>query len=417
MGHGVRRLVAFGALGALAASGGCSSQNAAICQAPQGSDAAAQALAKADTTFAVAFYPPASKAAGDGSNVILSPYSVTAVMAMLDAGAAGETASQIQSVLALPGSGTAEAPAYAALACGDESNGSADGNQLTVVNSLWGQKGMKYEARFLSTLATGYMAPFQQVDFMGDVAGATDAIDKWVSTETQGLITDLFQPGDLDVSTRLVVVNAIYFKGTWADGFDPNQTTPQPFTLSDGSVVDVPTMSATVTVSEGSGKGFSLAEIPYQGGKMALDVLLPDFDVGLAKLETSLTASDLATVLGHLSVVQGALLELPKFSFKTRVDLGPVLSGMGMTDAFLPTKADLSGIDGAHDLYVSKVVQEATVEVDEQGTVASAATGGSAGADSLDELAVDRPFLFLIRDTITGSVLFMGRVEDPRQGS
>jgi serpin B len=333
-------------------------------------------------------------------------------------GAVGETATQIQTVLDLPASGAAVAPAYAALACSDETHGSANGNQLSVANSLWGQKGTAFEASFLSTLATGYGAPLQQVDFVADAAGATSTIDQWVSGETQGAIPALFQPGEIDASTRIVLVNAVYFKGTWATGFDPSQTAPQPFTLGDGSVVDVPTMEGTVGVSQGTGAGFSVVEVPYQGGQIAIDFLVPTG--ALPALEASLTESALSAALASLKTQGSVDLLLPKFSFDTRVVLNPVLAGLGMPDAFMSGAANFSGIDGMQDLYVSLVVQQAMIEVDEQGTIAAAATGVVGGINAValpQTVRIDHPFLFLLRDTSTGSVLFMGRVEDPRAGS
>jgi serpin B len=408
------RLVTPGALLVVAATG-CQSSKPAVCSAPQGDGAAAQSLARDDTTFAVAFYPPAAAAVGAGKNVILSPYSAATALTMLDVGAAGATATQIQTVLDLPSGGAAVAPSYAALACEDETHGSADGNQLSVANSLWGQKGMAFQASFLSTLAGGYSAPLQQVDFQTDAAGATTTIDQWVSGETQGAIPKLFQPGDLDAQTRLVLVNAVYFKGTWAAGFDASATKPQPFTLADGSQVQVPTMDGTVGLSQAVGAGFSVVEVPYQGGQIAIDFLLPDGD--LPALEASLTPAALLGALGKLRAQTGVELFLPRFSFATHLILNPVLSGMGMPDAFTPGVADLSGIDGQRDLYVSIVVQQAMIEVDEEGTIAAAATGVGARDFSVavtPTLRIDHPFLFLLRDTATGSLLFMGRVEDPR---
>ena len=401
---------------ALATAPGCHPEQPlpAVCSVSRGSDAAAQALAGDDTAFALAFFPPAAQAAGAGKNVILSPYGVSAVLSMLDVGAAGETAAQIESTLSLPGSGAAVAPAYAMLACADENDGSSDGNQLSIANALWGQESMPFQASFLSTLATGYSAPLQQADFVHDAGGATDDINQWVSTRTQGAIPTLFHPGELDASTRLVLVNAVYFRGTWATGFDPSATRPQAFTLEDGSQVPVATMDGTMTLSQGTGDGFSVVEVPYKGGAVAIDFLLPDAQ--LSALEASLTPAALATSLGSLHA-QEAELFLPRFSFTTHLVLNPVLSGMGMTDVFLPAKADLSGIDGQHDLFVSLVVQQAMIEVDEQGTVAAAATGVSVGVNAVAlplAVRVDKPFLFLLRDTRTGSVLFMGHVEDPR---
>jgi len=334
-------------------------------------------------------------------------------------GAEGETATQIQTVLHLPGGGAAVAPSYAALACADETDGSSHGNQLSIANSLWGQQGMAFQPSFLSVLADGYSAPLQQVDFKGDASGATSTIDGWVSDHTQGKIPTLFQPGDLDASTRLVLVNAVYFNGVWAKGFSSSKTMPRSFTLGDGTQVQVPTMDGNVSLAQGSGQGFSVVELPYQGGAMVMDFLLPEGD--LATLEASLTADDLDAALRGVAAPQTFELFVPKFSFTTRMVLNPVLAGLGMPDVFNPETANLSGIDGKEDLFVSLVVQQAFVEVDEQGTVAAAATGTSVGLALVSSgpvpLVIDHPFLFLVRDRNTGSLVFMGRVEDPRSSA
>ena len=430
MGHSVRSTFAPVAVLALAAAPACgprgvdppvdpSEDPPVVCSASQGASAAALSLAGDDTSFALALFPPAAAAVGAGQNVILSPYGVSAVLSMLDVGAAGETATQIESALSLPGSGAAVAPAYASLACADESDGSSNGNQLSIANALWGQQGTPFQASFLSTLARGYSAPLQQADFVHDAGGATNDINQWVSTETEGAIPTLFQPGQLDASTRLVLVNAVYFKGTWATGFDPDATAPLPFTLEGGSQVPVPTMDGTMTLSQGTGNGFEVVEVPYKGGAMAIDILLPSGG-SLATLEASLTPAALQAALASLATTKDVELFLPRFSFSTRLVLNPVLTGLGMSDVFRADRANLSGVDGAQDLSVSVVVQQAMIEVDEQGTVAAAATGVgviTAVAQTPSAVHVDHPFLFVLRDTRTGSVLFMGHVEDPRAGS
>jgi serpin B len=412
-----RRCLAPCAILASLALSGCKSKPA-VCDAPQGGAADVQGLAQADTAFALAFYPPAAAAAG-GQNVILSPYSVSSTLKMLDVGAAGETDTQIRTVIGVPGGGAAAAPGYAALACTDETDGSSNDNQLSIANALWGQTGMPFQPSFLSVLASGYEAPLQQVDFTGDAAGATDTINGWVSGRTQGKIPQLFMPGDLDGNTRLVLANAMYFNGVWASGFSPSATSMQPFTLGDGTMVSVPTMQGTVSVAQGVSQGFVVIELPYKGGTMVMDFLLPGG--ALADLEASLTADGLRGALAGLGLPSKVVLHLPKFSFSTRVVLNPVLAGLGMPDAFDMGKADLSGIDGNKDLYVALVVQQAFVEVDEQGTVAAAATGASVSlkteTQGPPDVLIDQPFLFLVRDTGTGSLLFMGRVGDPRAGS
>jgi serpin B len=395
----------------------------AVCGAPQGSPAAVQSLQAANTSFAVAFYEPAVTTAGVGKNAIVSPYSVSTVLTMTSVGAAGETATQMQAVLRLPDTGTNVAPAYAALACQNETDGASNSNQLSIANALWGQQGKTFESAFLSVLSGGYAAPLHQVDFAGNPSGATSTIDDWVSNETQSKIRSLLQAGDVDSSTRLVLVNAVYFKGQWDDGFDPNGTSPRPFTLSDGTIVQVPTMSGAVHFGfghgGGAGSGFAVYELPYKGRSLVMDFLVPSGS--LSDFEASLTPDALSGALASLGSPESENLFLPKFSITTRLSLSPVLAGMGMPDVLDPAKADLSGMDGMRDLYVGTVVQEALVEVDEQGSVANASTAVvvntplcSACPGEPLNFAIDSPFLFLVRDTKTGSILFMGRVEDPR---
>jgi serpin B len=318
-----------------------------VCGAPQGSGASAENLAAADTAFAVAFFPPAvAAAAGPDANVILSPYGVSAAMTMVDVGAAGRTQSQIESVLHLPSSGVAEAPAYAALQCGDESDGTSNGNSLFIANALFAQKGFPFEQSFESALQMGYDAPLQQVDFAGNATAATGQVNSWVSSKTQGMVPALLGASDVDASTRLVIANAIYFKGVWANGFDPRQTGPAPFTLQDGSQVSVPTMSGTVAMGYSWESALTVAELPYKGGALAMDFFMPSMAGGLAAFESTLTPSSLSAALAKLVSEGQVVLFLPKFSFTTHVELGPVLAGMGMTDAFDPMLANLSAMDG-----------------------------------------------------------------------
>lgn len=187
-------------------------------------------------------------------------------MMMVDVGAAGETASQIETALHLPGSGTAEAAAYGGLACGTQADGSSNGNALDVANALWGQQGVSFETAFLNVLAQGYGAPLQTVDFASDPTAATTTINNWVSQATQGDITSLLGPNDVDADTRLVLVNAVYFKGTWATGFDPTMTASQPFTLADGSQTMVTTMTGTIQTSVAYSSKLTVVELPYKGG-------------------------------------------------------------------------------------------------------------------------------------------------------
>jgi serpin B len=288
---------------------------------------------------------------------------------------------------------------------------------------MWAQQGKTFQHAFISLLENGYAAPLKQVDFAADPSAATSMIDQWVSTQTQGKIPSLLQPGDVDAGTRIVLVNAVYFAGAWQNGFDPSQTSPQPFTLSNGTRVSVPTMGGSVTAGgstlqmKSNGPWVTTLELPYKGGALAMDVIMPGGS--LSEFEASLTSETLTKAIDSAaSDPRQMQVAMPKFSFTTRVALAPVLAAMGMKDVFDPKTADLSGMDGQHDLYVSHVVHQAFVQVDEQGTVAAAATGGSVGIDAtVEPTTINQPFLFVIRDTTNGSILFLGHVEDPEQGS
>jgi serpin B len=391
---------------------------APICSAARGDTAAATQLVASNTAFGVALYGKVASTVTAGQNIILSPYSVAASLTMLDVGAAGETDTQIRTVLHLPESGANVAPAWVSVACQDETDGSYAGNHLSIADAVWGQQGVAFDPTFLSVLATGFGAPLQQVDFLGDPSAAASTINHWIEQQTLGTIPAALQPGDLDQMTRIVLVNAIAFKGTWDTGFQPSQTTARAFTLSDGTRVLVPTMSGDVNLGIGYSSTGSLTvyELTYASGALAMDFLVPAGS--LSTLEASLTADSLSAALGSIGAASEQAFYLPRFSFTTRLALDPLLSAMGMPDVFVPQTANLSGIDGATDLSVSHVIQQVFVAVDEQGTTATAATVVSSGCASLaaSPLAVDRPFLFLIRDRNNGSILFVGRVEDPRQG-
>jgi serpin B len=386
----------------------------AACSAPQSDLSSAKALATANTTFSLAMYPKTVAQAGTTANLIVSPYSASVALTLLQGGAAGQTAAQIQAALDLPGNAKSIAPAYATLACTDETDGSSSGNTLTISNAVWAQKGMTLMKPFVSLLASGYAAPLQQTNFANATAAVAD-IDGWVSHATDGQIPQLLRPSDVSINTRLVLVNAVYFHGAWATAFDPSDTAPAPFTLADGTKTNVPTMSGSgITASGSIGANLTALELPYKGGAIVMDFLMPSGS--LTEFEAGLTSESLDSALHGMSKSQFDI-SLPKFSFKNSLRLIPILEQLGMLDVFMPHVADLSGIDGTRDLYVNLVVQDAMVEVDEQGTVAAAATAvevsQTTGVVEALSIVIDRPFLFLIRDVSTGSVLFMGRVENP----
>jgi serpin B len=240
-------------------------------------------------------------------------------------------------------------------------------------------------------------------------------VNQWVADSTQQQITDLLPVGIISPETRLVLTNAVYFKADWLTPF--NAKSPMGvFHAPAGDVPNATMMRGPEAVELWSGAGYKAAALPYSGDTTSMIVVVPDagtFDA----FEQALTGDSLGAILDGRSTATLGALTLPRFKFVTKTDLVETLQALGMKQAFQPGEADLSGIDGTHDLYVSDVVHQATIGVDEEGTVASAATAvvGGRASVALNALVVDRPFLFLIRDDATGAILFQGRVLDPTQ--
>jgi hypothetical protein len=243
-------------------------------------------------------------------------------------------------------------------------------------------------------------------------------INQWVAQKTQGLIVNLLGPGMVTKLTRLVLVNAIYFKGAWASQFSTNDTTVQPFYVAPNQTVNVPLMNQTESVGYYQSDSLQAVELPYRSN-VTMVVLLPKDPGGLAQLEASLTPQELAQVLTNMAG-QPVEVFLPKFNLQMTANLVPDLESLGMTDAFTNGVADFSGMDGTNDLSIAVVVHKAFVDVDEAGTVAAAATGVVIGIAAVPPVPAappvfraDHPFLFMIRDTLSGSILFLGRVAVP----
>ena len=353
-----------------------------------------------------------------GGNLFSSPLSVATALAMAYAGARGETATQMANVLHLSQTPAAMESAFAALLSDLNAAGQAGGFSLSVADALWAQQGLPLAADFASAMQSDFGGALKQVDFAHDPAGATQTINDWVSQQTNGKIKDLFAPGALNELTRLVLTNAIYFKGKWATAFNPKQTHDASFTLGSGQQVSAPTMHITGDYRYMQKDGFQVVELPYADGRLAMDVLLPSQSVGLEGLDVSALPSDLNAWLQGLTPEQVAV-SLPKFTMTTKFNLIPALGALGMADAFTPS-ADFSGMTDAEKFLINQVVHKAFINVDETGTEAAAATGIGITMSAIIEpvfFDANHPFLFLIRDTQTGSELFTGQVENPLEQS
>ncbi|MBN2083744.1 MAG: serpin family protein [Anaerolineales bacterium] len=386
--------------------------------APQVADADLADLVRGNNEFAFALYP--QLAAGD-ENVFYSPYSISIALAMTYAGAKGETAAQMAQALHFLLPADRLHPAFNKLALELESRSNSEDLEpdqvfrLNVANSLWGQAGFAFEQDFLDTLAANYAAGMRLVDYEQDAEAARQKINEWVSQSTNQKIKDIIPQGALDALTRLVLANAVYFKAAWLHSFEPDSTHPGSFRLLDGTAVDVPMMHEQASLSTTTGDGYRAIELPYAGWQLSMLILLPD-EGEFGDVEARLNAEFLEGTLAAMKWGQ-VVLTLPKYKYEWSLSMADGLEALGMRDAFDPQAADLSGMDGRRDLYVTDVLHKAFVAVDEAGTEAAAATTVIVGATSMPadpiEFKIDRPFFFLIRDNPTGTILFMGRVMNP----
>ena len=370
-------------------------------------------LVSGNTDFALRLYQRLSREEG---NLFFAPYSISTALAMTYAGARGETEGQMARTLGFSLPQAELHPAFNALSQELGRGEETEGFRLHLANALWGQTGYSFRQEFLDLLARSYGAGMELVDYTRDPEGARRAINEWAEKKTEGKIKDLVPRGEINEATRLVLANAVYFDAKWLHPFRKASTGRAPFALPSGRKVEVDTMHATLPAGYAEDRGWQVVELPYQHESMGMDVLLPP-EGALAASERSLDAARLSSLLGGLEPRE-VTLALPKFSYESRFKLNDTLAAMGMPDAFGSGRTDFSGMDGTRRLFIQFVVHKALVRVDEEGTEAAAATavgmGGRAAPGEVVRVTVDRPFLFLIRDTRSGTILFLGRVVDPR---
>lgn len=376
------------------------------------------ALERGNTAAALNLYRQLAATPG---NVFFSPYSISTALAMASAGARSETLTQILAVLQqrLPPDAmhrAMNALNLALLAPRPFPPGSTgEPLQLQFANSMWAQSGYHIEPGFLDVLARAYGAALNTADYQHDAAGAVRAINRWADANTNHKIPQLLS--QLDPATRLVLVNALYFKASWIQPFDAAQTRSGPFHTANRTTVTVPFMHATLETGYASGDGWQAVDLPYVGNA-SMTFIVPDAG-RLDDFERSLDAAQLDRILQSLQPTE-VTLALPKLHLSDQADLTRILQQLGMTDALRSGSADFSGITGNRDLYVSQVVHQATIDLDEKGTEAAAATGvlmATSGASRQAHIELDHPYLLLVRDHVTGTILFLGRVNDPTQTS
>lgn len=372
------------------------------------------AVINANNQFAFDLYAELRKSA-EGKNVFFSPYSISTALAMTYEGARGKTAEEMQSVFHFPTDGKLRKSAFAAIH--NQLNKPDSKFKLSIANSLWAQKDYKFLSEYLTTLQQYYAGKATNLDFVGATEESRGTINKWVEDKTNDKIKNLLPQGSLTPLTRLVLTNAIYFKGTWIKQFDKSQTKDGDFRVSSTSTIKVPMMhpadkNATFNYAETS--DLKILEMPYEGGKLSMLVLLPKGDLSL--LEPSLSLDKINDWKSKLREQRVDVL-MPKFTLDTKYPMNGTLAQMGMPTAFDEDRADFSGMTGAKSLYISAVIHQAFVDVNEEGTEAAAATAvvmsGKSVPPPVPIFRADHPFIFVIQDKANGNILFIGRVANP----
>lgn len=378
-------------------------------------DPATNAVAAADTAFALDLYHQLAAAPG---NLFFSPYSLSRLLALAAAGARGPTATELDAALHLDRPADQLAAGYADLTKALQA-AAGDDIDLVTADSLWVQNQYPLRPEYLQTVRIQFGADAMPADFVHNTDAARAAINSWVGTQTRGKIPELIGPGVLNAATRVVLCDAIYFKGKWEHQFKPQQTDAAPFRVAGNAIVSVPTMHQTSVFRSVHLAGVGLLELPYLGQRYSMVVILPDAVDGLAGVEQQLTAEQLHLWLAQLDPAGGVetAVYLPRFTARQNLQLAAQLQHLGLSKAFDPAAADFSGMTGNRDLFLSEVLHQAFVNVDEEGTEAAAASAAvmlGMSMAKVPEFRVDHPFLFLIRDNATGTILFLGRVTDPR---
>ncbi|MBI3167663.1 MAG: serpin family protein, partial [Chloroflexi bacterium] len=380
-------------------------------------DADLQTLVDGNNAFALDLYQTLRS---QDENLILSPFSISLALAMTYAGAHGETETQMADVLNFSSQEQMH-PAFNALDLALEENPivvdkDQEPMQLSIANSVWAEQTFTFKPDFLDTLSVNYGAGVHLLDFINNPDPSRKEINNWVSDETKDKIKDLLPENSITTDTKMVLVNAIYFKADWLSPFDANDTHDGTFKLLDGSEVTVRMMEHHLEIPYGVGDGYAAVELPYAGGTAVMTLLVPD-EGRFEEIESPLDDVMFKEVLANLAPAI-VTLSMPKFEYESSFSLSGALAGMGMPLAFNDDQADFSGMTDQQDLYIGNVIHKAFVAVDEKGTEAAAATAvimeGVGAIMPENPLTIDRPFLFFIRDAETGQILFIGRVLNPQ---
>jgi serpin B len=348
-----------------------------------------------------------------GENVFFSPYSISSALAMTYTGAEGTTQQEMQKVFGFANDKQSQAEAFHMLNKHlDTLNDKTI--ELNVANSLWYQDNYDFLDEFLNINKKYYQAGIKKVDFRSNHPEARKQINQWVEGETNEKIRDLIKEGTLSPSVRMVLANAIYFKGRWAYPFEKSQSRPKMFYMNENNRKRVLFMHRSVSVKYYEDELAQVIELPYAGKGLSMMIMLPQEVSGIHKLEAKLGTGLYNEYLKSM-FSKKVELWLPRFRVETQYNLNQSLKHLGMNSAF-SGNADFSGMTGNKELFISDVAHKAFVEVSEEGTEAAAATGAVMSKTSLVkkvEFRADHPFIYMIKDNRTGTILFMGRLYEP----
>ncbi len=353
-----------------------------------------------------------------GTNQFYSPFSISTALAMVYAGARNETALQMSQTLNFDLSDKFHSKYKHLL---DRMKAGTEGKiKLNIANGLWAQKNFQFLDSYFGIVKSNYHSELKNVDFTDDIKRETTRkeINSWVERNTNNKIKNILSQDDLTALTRLVLVNAIYFFGDWASPFKNSSTIHDKFSLIDGTHTTVPFMNQHGRYNYYEDSKIKALEIPYTDNKASMVIFLPNTTDGIAALAKTFEFNYYQNILESLQNTD-VRLSLPKFKIDFKLELGTTLSQMGMSLAFSPDSADFSGMTGKPNLFISKVIHKAFINVDEKGTEAAAATAVvmtmtmSPRQPEAKIFDADHPFLFLIKDNTTGSILFMGKIMKP----
>ena len=370
-----------------------------------------QGVVNANNQFAFDLYSELDK--NEDGNMFYSPYSISAALAMTYEGAEGQTADEIKSVFHFPEDNILR-PNFAAIY--NDINKENENYELKTGNALWIQQDFPFLQEYISGVGNYYGGKAAMLDFVKETEKSRLTINKFIEEQTNDKIKDLIPAGHLDQTTRLVLTNAIYFKGIWEWEFDKADTRDGIFRITPNNTVETPIMHMNPEEAKfnyAETEDLQILELPYKGDKISMLILLPTEN--LDAIESILTVEKLNEYKSQMKETKLDSISLPKFEFDTKYFMKNTLISLGMPTAF-SDNADFSGMTGKKDLYISNVIHQAYVGVDEEGTEAAAATAVVMKLTAMmptNVFRADHPFIFLIQEKDTGNILFFGRVVDP----